>query len=257
MNKYTVAGQSAMSKPAILWCMSSSFPSIQPSNIDLHPEWLAVLGDEFKKPHMQTLKQFLVDRKHQGAVIYPPGRFMFNALNTTPLSKVKVVILGQDPYHGPNQAHGLSFSVQPGVLIPPSLKNIFKAIEQDLGIEMPKHGHLMHWAKQGVLLLNAVLSVEQGQAGAHQNKGWERFTDRVVAAINDQRDHVVFMLWGSHAQKKGQAVDAMKHLILKAPHPSPLSAHRGFLDCGHFSKANQWLQDHGQSGIDWSLPKTA
>ncbi len=227
------------------------------ASIDLHPEWLAVLADEFEKPHMKALKAFLLERKQRGAVIYPKGADMFAALNATPLSKVKVVILGQDPYHGPHQAHGLSFSVQPGVAIPPSLKNIFKAIEKDLGYPIPKHGHLMHWAHQGVLLLNAVLSVEQGQAGSHQNKGWEPFTDRVIEAVSRQCDHVVFMLWGAHAQKKGQAVDTSKHLILKAPHPSPLSAHRGFLDCRHFSKANAWLEAHGQSPIDWSLPETA
>lgn len=224
---------------------------------DLHPEWLAELADEFDTPHMRALKTFLLDRKRQGAVVYPKGSDMFKALNVTPLSTVKVVVLGQDPYHGPNQAHGLSFSVQPGVAIPPSLKNIYKAIEQDFNIKMPKHGHLMHWAKQGVLLLNTVLSVEDGQAGAHQNKGWEPFTDRVIEVINQKCPHVVFMLWGAHAQKKAQALDADKHLILKAPHPSPLSAHRGFLTCGHFSQANAWLRAQGQSTIDWSLPETA
>ena len=236
-----------------------ALPNSKPpaGEIDLHPEWLAALEDVFATDAMQRLKAFLVDRKREGAVIYPPGRMMFNALNTTPLSQVKVVILGQDPYHGPGQAHGLAFSVQPGIVIPPSLKNIFKAIEHDLGITPPTHGHLMAWARQGVLLLNTVLSVEQGQAGAHQNKGWETLTDRVIEVVNRDRSAVVFMLWGRHAQQKGRAIDTDRHLVLEAAHPSPLSAHRGFLTCRHFSKANAWLTAHGQSEVDWSLPATA
>jgi uracil-DNA glycosylase len=232
-------------------------PTPPASDIDLHPEWLAALADVFVTDAMQRLKAFLRERQRQGAVIYPPGRLMFNAFNTTPLSQVKVVILGQDPYHGPGQAHGLSFSVQPGVAVPPSLKNIFKAIENDLGHPPPGHGHLMAWARQGVLLLNTVLSVEHGQAGAHQNKGWEVFTDRVIEVVNRDRPAVVFMLWGRHAQQKGQGIDTDKHLVLEAAHPSPLSAHRGFLTCRHFSKANAWLAARDQSGIDWSLPATA
>ena len=233
-------------------------PKPAPSGkVDLHAEWLEALGDAFDQPHMQALKAFLVDRKRSGATVYPPGREMFAALNATPLSQVKVVILGQDPYHGPGQAHGLSFSVQPGVAVPPSLKNIFKAIEHDLGHPVPSHGHLMHWARQGVLLLNAVLSVEKGQAGAHQNKGWEPFTDRVIELVNERQSAVVFMLWGRHAQQKGQGIDTDKHRVLEAVHPSPLSAHRGFLTCGHFSAANAWLAEKGQSPIDWSLPATA
>jgi len=206
---------------------------------------------------MRALNAFLLARVAQGAVVYPPKSQMFAALNTTPLSKVKVVILGQDPYHGPNQAHGLAFSVLPGQAIPPSLRNIFKAIEKDLGQPMPTHGHLMHWAEQGVLLLNAVFSVEKGNAGAHQNKGWEQFSDRIVEVVNQKLDHVVFLLWGAMAQKKAAMLDLEKHLVLRAPHPSPLSAHRGFLDCKHFSMANDWLQAHCYSPIDWSLPKMA
>lgn len=166
----------------------------------------------------------------------------------------KVVILGQDPYHGPGQAHGLSFSVRPGVRVPPSLQNIFQELHSDLGIAVPNHGCLTHWAEQGVLLLNAALTVEQGRAGSHQGKGWERFTDRVIDCLNRERDGLVFLLWGSYAQKKGALIDTRRHLVLKAPHPSPLSAHRGFLGCRHFSRANAWLAEHGEQPIDWSLP---
>jgi uracil-DNA glycosylase len=187
-------------------------------------------------------------------VIFPHSSHWFHALETTPLSSVKVVILGQDPYHQPGQAHGLCFSVKPGVSIPPSLLNIYKELKTDLGIEPVRHGYLESWAQQGVLLLNAVLTVEQNQANAHQGKGWEQFTDKVIATINAQRQNVVFMLWGSYAQKKGAVIDTDKHLVLKAPHPSPLSAHRGFLGCQHFSQANDYLQTHGQPPIDWQLP---
>ncbi len=223
------------------------------SSIKLNSEWLEVLESEFQQPYMRELKAFLLQRSRAGAEIYPPGREIFNALDSTPLSQVKVVILGQDPYHGPGQAHGLCFSVRPGVRTPPSLINIFKEIHDDLGLPVPGHGHLQSWAENGVLLLNAVLTVERGQAGAHQGKGWERFTDAVVQAVNKQCDSVVFLLWGSQAQKKGANIDRRKHLILKAPHPSPLSAHRGFLGCRHFSKANEWLVDRGQEPVDWKL----
>jgi uracil-DNA glycosylase len=223
------------------------------SQVQLDPEWLAVLGKEFEQPYMLELKAFLLERKRAGATIYPPGDKMFNALNSTPLSAVKVVILGQDPYHGPGQAHGLCFSVARGTRPPPSLVNIFKEIESDLGISPPGHGCLQSWAAQGVLLLNAVLSVERGQAGAHQGRGWEQFTDAVVSAVNERCPHVVFMLWGSQAQKKARAIDGGKHLALKAPHPSPLSAHRGFLGCRHFSKANAWLESNGVAPVDWRL----
>jgi len=207
-------------------------------SIKLEPGWLAVLGDQFDKPYMTQLRAFLQAEKQQGKVIYPPGSLWFNAFNTTPFTKVKVVILGQDPYHGPHQAHGLCFSVLPGVQVPPSLVNIYKELEADLGIPRPRHGCLNHWAEQGVLLLNATLTVEQARAGAHQGKGWETFTDSAIHALNEQREHLVFMLWGSYAQKKGDFIDTKRHLVLKAPHPSPLSAHRGFLGCRHFSKAN-------------------
>lgn len=221
--------------------------------IDLHPTWLAQLGDQFEMPYMQQLRAFLLQRKQQGATIYPAGKNIFNALNTTPFDDVKVVILGQDPYHGPGQAHGLCFSVPSGVAPPPSLVNIFKEMHSDLGLPIPAHGCLQRWAEHGVLLLNAVLTVEHKQAGSHAGKGWEQFTDSVIAAINAHRQGVVFLLWGSYAQKKGQLIDTQKHCVLKTVHPSPLSAHRGFLGCKHFSQANQYLTSQGQSAIDWTL----
>lgn len=221
--------------------------------IKLHSSWLEVLGEEFEKPYMQELKQFLQAEKRAGKVVYPSGDNIFNALNTTPLDQVKVVILGQDPYHGPGQAHGLCFSVQPGVPFPPSLQNIFKEIQQDLGIPAPAHGCLQAWAEQGVLLLNATLTVEQGRAGSHQGKGWEQFTDAVVQALNNHRENLVFLLWGSYAQKKGAIIDSRRHRVLKSPHPSPLSAHRGFFGNRHFSTANQFLTSLGLAPIDWSV----
>lgn len=221
--------------------------------IDLHPQWLRFLQSEFEQDYMQALSAFLRAEKAQGKIIYPAGENMFAALNSTLLEDVRVVILGQDPYHGPNQAHGLSFSVPMGVRIPPSLQNIYKELSTDQGCEVPKHGNLQAWAERGVLLLNSVLSVEQSQAASHQGKGWERFTDQVINVISAQSSNVVFLLWGAYAQKKGVSIDRNKHLVLQAPHPSPLSAHRGFLGCGHFSKANQYLIDHGQSPIDWQI----
>ena len=203
---------------------------------------------------MLKLRDFLLTRKEHNAVIYPPGSQIFNALNSTPFEQVRVVILGQDPYHGPGQAHGLCFSVQHGVRIPPSLANIYREIQADLGISPPHHGYLQSWAEQGVLLLNAVLTVERGQAGSHQGKGWENFTDAIVHLLNEEREDLVFMLWGSYAMKKGAVIDGRKHLVLKAPHPSPLSAHRGFLGCRHFSSANEYLEQHKLSPIDWSVP---
>lgn len=202
---------------------------------------------------MINLREFLVTRKQHRAIIYPPGAQIFNALNATAFENVRVVILGQDPYHGPGQAHGLCFSVLPGVKIPPSLANIYREIESDLGIPPASHGYLQSWAEQGVLLLNAVLTVERGQAGSHQGKGWELFTDNIVQLLNDKRDNLVFMLWGSYAMKKGAVINRRKHLVLKAPHPSPLSAHRGFLGCKHFSSANAYLVEHGLDPIDWSV----
>lgn len=223
-------------------------------NIKLESSWLKELEEEFHKDYMKNLKQFLLQEKQAGKEIYPPGDAIFQALNSTPLDKVKVVILGQDPYHGPGQAHGLCFSVQPGVPVPPSLQNIYKEIQADLGISPPSHGYLVPWAEQGVLLLNAVLTVEKHLAASHRSKGWELFTDRVIEVINRKKEEVVFLLWGSYAQKKGAVIDRQRHLVLEAPHPSPLSAHRGFLGCRHFSKTNHYLEQHGLEGINWSLP---
>ena len=223
--------------------------------IQLEQSWLARLGDEFQKDYMVQLRGFLQAEKQAGKCIFPPGREFFNAFAHTPLDKVKVVILGQDPYHGDGQAHGLCFSVQPGVAIPPSLQNIFKELHDELGIALPEHGHLTAWADRGVLLLNSVLSVERARAASHQGRGWEQFTDRVIDVINSEREGVVFMLWGSYAQRKGAIIDATRHCVLKAPHPSPLSAHRGFFGCGHFVAANDYLEGRGQTPIDWSLPK--
>ncbi|TWH77321.1 uracil-DNA glycosylase [Azomonas agilis] len=222
--------------------------------IKLEPHWKAALLDEFQQPYMQALGDFLRHEKAAGKVIYPPGALIFNALNSTPLDQVKVVILGQDPYHGPGQAHGLCFSVPQGVAIPPSLLNIYKELHRDLQIDPPKHGCLQHWADQGVLLLNTSLSVEQGKAGSHAQAGWQRFTDRIIELVSRQCPHVVFMLWGSHAQSKMPLIDGSKHLVLKSAHPSPLSAHRGFMGNGHFSQANQFLQQQGLTPIDWRLP---
>ncbi|WP_151670307.1 uracil-DNA glycosylase [Nitrincola schmidtii] len=218
------------------------------------PSWKPFLDPEFEKPYMQALKQFLRSEKDQHKVIFPPSSDWFHALEVTPLDQVNVVILGQDPYHQPGQAHGLCFSVKPGVRIPPSLQNIYKELKTDLGIDQPGHGFLDPWATQGVLLINAVLTVEQSNANAHQGKGWEIFTDRIIELVNEQCDHAVFMLWGSYAQKKGSGIDNQKHLVLKAPHPSPLSAHRGFLGCQHFSQANEWLISQGKTPINWQLP---
>lgn len=225
-----------------------------PPQVALEASWKPHIGDWLLRDDMQALAAFLRQRKAAGATVFPPGRQMFAAFDATAFDQVRVVILGQDPYHGPGQAHGLSFSVPPGMPVPPSLLNIYKEIEADLGIARPGHGCLLPWARQGVLLLNAVLSVEQGQAGAHQGRGWEGFTDHVVDVLNRQREGLVFMLWGSYAQKKGAMIDTGRHRVLKAPHPSPLSAHRGFLGCRHFSQANDYLRRRGQPPIDWSLP---
>ncbi|MEZ5509045.1 MAG: uracil-DNA glycosylase [Gammaproteobacteria bacterium] len=224
------------------------------SQIKLEASWKQHLLAEFQQPYMQQLRAFLQEQKSLGKTIYPKGNEYFNAFNLTPFDQVKVVIIGQDPYHGPNQAHGLCFSVQPGVAFPPSLVNIFKELQRDLNIPFPNHGNLTHWAEQGVLLLNAVLTVEQGKAAAHQGKCWEQFTDAAIRELNAGREGIVFMLWGSYAQKKGQIIDRKKHCVLTAPHPSPLSAHRGFIGCGHFSKANQYLQQRGLTPIDWAVP---
>lgn len=231
------------------------------SEVRLHPSWLEPLSGEFESPYMSALKDFLVAEKAGGKRVFPKGKDWFRALDLTPLDRVRVVILGQDPYHGPGQAHGLCFSVQPGVRPPPSLVNIYKELSADLGIAPARHGFLEHWAAQGVLLLNSVLTVEMGQAASHQGKGWERFTDAVVAEVNRLAEPVVFMLWGSHAQKKAASVDSIekggRHLVLKAPHPSPLSAHSGFFGCRHFSKANAFLESRRLPPIDWALPADA
>lgn len=219
-------------------------------DVKIESSWKEVLADEFEKPYFSLLTSF-VKKEYQSATCYPPAAFIFNAFNTCPFDKVKVVIIGQDPYHGYGQAHGLCFSVNDGVQFPPSLVNIFKEIERDLNIPFPQSGNLTRWANQGVFLLNATLSVREGLAGSHQNKGWEEFTDRVIKEISDKKSNVVFLLWGSYAQRKGAIIDTRKHLVLKAVHPSPLSAYRGFIGCGHFSKANEYLVSKGQTPIQW------
>nr|WP_246373155.1 uracil-DNA glycosylase [Lysobacter spongiae] len=223
----------------------------------MEASWKARVGDYLLREDMQALSAFLRERKAAGATIHPPGPQIFAAFDATPFDAVKVVVLGQDPYHGPGQAHGLCFSVQPGVAVPPSLANIYKEQQRDLGIAPPRHGYLMPWAERGVLLLNAVLTVESGRAGSHQGKGWEGFTDHVVDTLNREREGLVFLLWGSYAQAKGKVIDPRRHRVLKAPHPSPLSAHRGFIGCGHFSAANDYLARQGRGAIDWTLPPVA
>lgn len=222
--------------------------------IALEDSWKTALASEFSSPYMQQLKAFLQAQKQAGKHIFPKGAEYFRALDLTPLADVKVVILGQDPYHGLGQAHGLCFSVRPGVRIPPSLVNIYKEMESDLGIERARHGFLEHWARQGVLLLNSVLTVEESQAASHQGKGWEQFTDAVIRRVNEECQNVVFILWGSYAQRKAAFVDTSRNLVLKAPHPSPLSAHNGFFGSKPFSKTNAYLQSHGRTPIDWTLP---
>lgn len=225
--------------------------------VRLEPSWKARVGDWFAREDMRALAAYLRERKAAGARIHPPGPQIFAAFDATPFDAVKVVILGQDPYHGPGQAHGLSFSVPPGAPVPPSLQNMYKELRRDLGIAPPDHGWLMPWARQGVLLLNAVLTVEEGRAGSHQGRGWEGFTDHVVDVLNREREGLVFLLWGSYAQAKGKVIDAQRHRVLRTTHPSPLSAHRGFLGCGHFSATNQYLARRGVAPIDWALPPLA
>ena len=224
--------------------------------VSVDPSWRKLMDSEFEKPYMAELKAYLGERKKQRAVVYPHSSLWFNAFALTPVESVKVVLLGQDPYHGAGQAHGLSFSVPEGVRTPPSLLNIFKEIDSDLGLDVSlaaqRLGCLEAWARQGVFLLNSVLTVEEGMAAAHQGRGWEEFTDAVINHLSNERTDLVFMLWGSYAQKKGQVIDANKHRILKSPHPSPLSAHRGFLGCKHFSQANSWLADKQLDPIDWT-----
>jgi len=221
------------------------------SEIKLDKSWKSLLAGEFESPYMASLQSFLREQHAAGRIIYPAAAEIFAALNTTPFHNVRVVILGQDPYHGEGQAHGLAFSVRQNMAIPPSLRNIYKELDAEFGPKSRTDGDLTGWAEQGVLLLNATLTVEQGAAGSHQNKGWENFTDAIIRAVNDKHEPVVFMLWGSYAQKKGAFIDRKKHLVLEAPHPSPLSAHRGFLGCGHFRKANDYLIKHGLPPINW------
>ncbi len=224
-------------------------------NVKLSSSWKEVLATEFQKPYMHDLKGFLVKEMRAKKVIYPKGNEYFHALNLTPFDKVKVVILGQDPYHGPNQAHGLCFSVQSGVAIPPSLVNIYKELQSDLGIPPHSHGFLESWARQGVLLLNSVLTVEAGKAGSHQKQGWEIFTDSVISELSQKREHLAFILWGAYAQKKGAVIDRDRHLVIESPHPSPLSAHRGFFGTKPFSRINRYLIDNQKTPIDWELPE--
>ena len=220
-------------------------------NVKIEDSWKAVLTDEFSSVYFTRLAAFVKEAYAKG-VVYPPGKYIFEAFNRTPFNKVKVVILGQDPYHEPNQAHGLCFSVRKGVQVPPSLVNIYKELEQEYGTPfLNRDGDLTHWADQGVLLLNATLTVAAGNAGSHQGKGWEMFTDAVVAKLAEQREHLVFLLWGSYARRKGAFINRQRHLVLEAPHPSPLSAFRGFIGCGHFKQANDYLSAHGQSPIVW------
>ena len=220
---------------------------------DLPEDWMVHLGPEFHKDYMAELRTFLAQELSRGKVIYPHGREIFASFNLTPLERVKVVVLGQDPYHGPGQAHGLCFSVRKGVPLPPSLVNIYQEIQEDLGLEPAHHGFLEGWAKQGVLLLNSVLTVECHRAASHRDRGWEVFTDKVVEVLNEKREHLVFFLWGSYAQRKGAVIDPSRHKVLKSPHPSPLSAHRGFFGCHHFSSANHYLESVGLGPIDWAL----
>ena len=220
-------------------------------DVKIEESWKGILADEFASIYFKRLAAFVKDAYAKG-VVYPPGKYIFEAFNRTPFNKVKVVILGQDPYHEPHQAHGLCFSVQKGVQAPPSLVNIYKELEQEYGTSfLNRNGDLSHWADQGVLLLNATLTVAAGNAGSHQGKGWEMFTDAVVAKLAERREHLVFLLWGSYARRKGAFINRQRHLVLEAPHPSPLSAHRGFIGCGHFRKANEYLASNGITPISW------
>lgn len=222
-------------------------------DVKIEPSWKEVLKDEFSKPYFQQIILHLKTEKAQGKTIYPPGSLIFNAFNTTPIDKVKVVILGQDPYHGPGQAHGLCFSVQKGVPPPPSLVNIFKELQEDVGIRIPNHGNLTQWAEHGVFLLNASLTVRAGEPMSHSKIGWAQFTDTVIQKISELKPHVVLLLWGKFAQEKKALIDETKHHILKAAHPSPLSAHNGFFGCKHFSKTNAWLGSKGIDPVDWQI----
>ena len=225
---------------------------MSPVRPQIDASWLRLLASEFSAPYFAELKAFLLEEKRRYRV-YPPGKWIFNAFNATPVDKVRVVILGQDPYHGEGQAHGLCFSVQDGVKQPPSLVNIFKELHDDLGCPIPSNGNLQCWADQGVLLLNATLTVRADQAASHQGKGWETFTDCAIRRLSEERDHLVFLLWGNYARAKKKLIDPSRHLILEAAHPSPLSAYNGFFGCRHFSRANAWLREHGIPEIDWTV----
>jgi uracil-DNA glycosylase len=222
-------------------------------NVQIEPTWKAALEPEFSKPYFKTLIDFIKQEKEEGKTVYPPGSLIFNAYNLTPLDEVKVVILGQDPYHNPGQAMGLSFSVPKGVTPPPSLRNIYKEIEDSLNIDRPQHGDLTKWAEQGVFLLNSMLTVERNQPGSHKRSGWQYFTDASIKAVNDKTEHSVFMLWGAFARKKAELIDGSRHLILESTHPSPFSADKGFFGNHHFKQANEYLESHGKKPIDWSL----
>lgn len=224
--------------------------------LKLADSWKQHLLGEFAAQYMASLRQFLLQEKARGKRIFPPGKAIFNALDSTDFDAVKIVILGQDPYHGPGQAHGLCFSVEPGVAVPPSLLNIYKELHADTGFTIPAHGCLKHWAEQGVLLLNSVLTVEAGRAASHQGMGWEQFTDKIIDLLNRKKQGIVFILWGAYAQKKGAMIDRRRHLVLQSPHPSPLSASRGFFGNKHFSRANDYLLSHGRGAVDWQLPLT-
>jgi uracil-DNA glycosylase len=218
--------------------------------VKLEASWIELLKDEFVKPYFAALSDFVHD-EYKNSTVYPPAKFIFNALDSLPVDKIKVVILGQDPYHGPGQAHGLSFSVPDGIALPPSLQNIYKELETDLGIARAKSGNLEHWVREGVLLLNATLTVRAHQAGSHQNKGWEQFTDAIIHHLAETREHLIFILWGAYAQKKGSFIDETKHLVIKSPHPSPFSAYSGFFGSKPFSKTNEYLENHDQKPINW------
>lgn len=222
--------------------------------IHIDPSWNNQLSNEFKQPYFAGIRDFLKKEKSAGKTIFPPGPEIFNAYNLTPFEKVKIVIIGQDPYHGQGQAHGLCFSVQRGVAVPPSLGNIYKEMRTDLGFDIPKHGFLESWAKQGVFMLNAILTVEKDQPASHKHIGWQFFTDATIMALNEHREHLVFMLWGAFAQQKAALLDTKRHLVLTAAHPSPFSADKGFFGCKHFSKANEWLKQHSEQQIDWKIP---
>ncbi len=222
-------------------------------DVTIEASWKEILKSEFNQPYFQQIPHHIKTERSQGKIIYPPGRFIFNAFNTTPFDKVKVVVLGQDPYHGQGQAHGLCFSVPAGIAPPPSLVNIFKELQDDVGVSLPNHGNLTHWAEQGVFLLNASLTVRAAEPMSHSKIGWAQFTDAVIKKISANRKHVVFLLWGKFAQEKRSLIDETSHYILRAAHPSPLSAHAGFFGCRHFSKTNEWLSSHGLDPIDWKL----